>query len=85
MILGIVSGLVGSFYEFVPRKAIKSFAEFLLFDINVLGHRIRHNDLILVGAVLLIISFVSFYKVIRLSRAAVKKKNNPPSGSRRRR
>ena len=44
---GIATGMIGSFYEFVPRKTIKSIAEFLLFDIDVLGHRIRHNDLIL--------------------------------------
>ena len=65
---GIITGIIGSFYEFVPRKTIKSMAEFLLFDINILGHRIRHNDLILFGVVLLIISFVSFYKVYKLSK-----------------
>ena len=66
LVLGIITGIIGSFYEFVPRKTIKSIAEFLLFDLNVLGHRIRHNDLILFGCVLLIISFVSFYKVYKL-------------------
>ena len=65
-ILGIVTGIIGGFYEFVQRKAIKSISEFLLFDVDILGHRIRHNDLILVGTILLIISFVSFYKVYRL-------------------
>ncbi|MBI3027260.1 hypothetical protein HYY70_04030 [Candidatus Woesearchaeota archaeon] len=68
LILGIVTGICGSFYEFIPRKTIKSAAEFLLFDANVLGHRIRHNDLILAGTILLIISFVSFYKVYKLSK-----------------
>ncbi|MBI2650139.1 hypothetical protein HYX04_02380 [Candidatus Woesearchaeota archaeon] len=68
LILAIITGIVGSFYEFVPRKTIKSIADFLLFDVNVMGHRIRHNDLILLGAVLLIISFVSFYKVYKLGR-----------------
>lgn len=66
--LGIVTGVIGSFYEFVPRKTIKSIAEFLLFDANILGHRIRHNDLILLGSIMLIISFVSFYKVYTLSK-----------------
>ncbi|MBI3035390.1 hypothetical protein HYY71_03635 [Candidatus Woesearchaeota archaeon] len=66
LILGIVTGLIGSFYEFIPRKTIKSIAEFLLFDINVLGHRIRHNDLILIATILLIVSFVSFYKVYKM-------------------
>ena len=66
--LGIATGILGSFYEFVPRKTIKSMAEFLLFDINILGHRIRQNDLILLGTVLLIISFVSFYKVYKLKK-----------------
>ena len=66
--LGISAGIAGIFYEFVPRKTIKSIEEFLLFDMNILGHRIRHNDLILIGAVLLIISFVSFYKVYKLSK-----------------
>jgi len=65
-ILGIAAGIIGSFYEFVPRKAIKSIAEFLLFDINLFGHRIRHNDLILFGALMLIISSVSLYKVYKL-------------------
>ena len=64
--LGIVTGIIGSFYEFVPRKIIRSTAEFLLFDMDVLGHRIRHNDLILLGTILLIVSFVSFYKVYKL-------------------
>ena len=68
LVLGIVTGITGSFYEFVPRKTIKSIAEFLLFDVNILGHRIRHNDLILFGAVMLIISFVSFYKVYKLNK-----------------
>jgi len=67
LVTGILTGMVGSFYEFVPRKTIRSAAEFLLFDVDVLGHRIRHNDLILVGAVLLIISAVSFYKVYKLT------------------
>ena len=66
LVLGIVTGIIGSFYEFVPRKIIKSIAEFLLFDVNVLGHRVRQNDLILIGCVLIIISFVSFYKVYKL-------------------
>ena len=64
--LGIAAGIFGVFYEFVPRKMIKSTSEFLLFDVNILGHRIRHNDLILFGAIMLIISFVSFYKVYSL-------------------
>jgi hypothetical protein len=66
--LGLAAGIIGSFYEFVPRKTVKSISEFLLFDIDVLGHRIRHNDLILLGTVMLIVSFVSFYKVYRLMR-----------------
>ena len=66
LVLGIATGMIGSFYEFVPRKTIKSIAEFLLFDVNILGHRVRQNDLILFGTVLLIISFVSFYKVYKL-------------------
>ena len=68
LVLGIAVGILGIFYEFVPRKTIKSISEFLLFDVNVLGHRIRHNDLILFGAIMLIISFVSFYKVYKLSK-----------------
>ena len=67
LVLGMVTGIVGSFYEFVPRKVIKSITEFLIWDINVLGHRIRHNDLILFGTVMLIVSFVCFYKVYKLS------------------
>ena len=74
LVLGIVTGIIGSFYEFVPRKTIKSIAEFLLFDVNILGHRIRHNDLILFGAIMLIISFVSFYKVYKLSKKNRNKK-----------
>ena len=66
IMLGIAAGIIGSFYEFVPRKTIKSISEILLFDMDVLGHRIRHNDLILAGTILLIVSFVSFYKVYKL-------------------
>ena len=69
LILGIITGITGSFYEFVPRKTIKSIAEFLVWDIDVLGHRIRHNDLILFGCVMLIISFVGFYKVYKFMRS----------------
>ena len=72
LVLGIVTGLIGSFYEFVPRKTVKSIAQFLIWDVNILGHRMRQNDLILIGCVLLIISFVSFYKVYKL----MKKKGN---------
>ena len=67
MILGIVTGIIGSFYEFAPRKTIKSVAEFLIFDVDMLGHRIRNNDLILFGVIMLIVSFASFYKVYKLS------------------
>ena len=66
--LGIAAGILGIFYEFVPRKTIKSISEFLLFDVNILGHRIRQNDLILFGTIMLIVSFVSFYKVYKLSK-----------------
>ena len=68
VILGIVSGTLGSFYEFTPRNTIKSFAEFLIFDVKVLGYRIRHNDIILFATVMLIISLVSLYKVYKLMR-----------------
>lgn len=72
---GIATGIIGSFYEFVPRKSIESITKFLVFDISVLGHRIRQNDMILFGAVMLIISFVSFYKVYKLHGKASKGKN----------
>ena len=72
--LGIASGLIDSFYEFVPRKTIESIAQFLVLDFNVFGHRIRHNDLILAGTILLIVSFVSFYKVYKLSKKNRNKK-----------
>ncbi len=74
IMLGIATGVIGSFYEFVSRKTIKSIAEFLLFDINVLGHRIRHNDLILLGAIMLIVGFVSFYKVYKMNKKLRKNK-----------
>ena len=66
IVFGIVTGIVGSIYVFVPRKTIASVSRFFLFDITVLGHRILQNDLILFGTVMLIISFVNFYKVYRL-------------------
>ena len=68
IILCIVTGIIGAFYEFVPRKSIKSISEFLLLDMNMLGHRIRQNDLILFGNILLIIGIVSFYKIYRISK-----------------
>ncbi len=68
ILLGTISLIKGSFYEFVPRKTIKSLSEFLLFDVNILGHRIRQNDLILFGNILLIIGFVCFYKIYRMSK-----------------
>ena len=68
LIIAIITGLVGSFYEFVPRKIIKSIADFLIFDFVVLGHRLRRNDLILFGIILLIISLVSFYKYFKLKK-----------------
>ena len=66
LIQGIITGLIGIFYEFVPRKTIKSISQYMLMDIDILGHRIRQNDLMLASSVLLIISFVSFYKVYRM-------------------
>jgi hypothetical protein len=68
LLLGTVTGIVGGFYEFVPRARIRALAPDLLLDILVLGHRIRHNDLILLGTALLIVSLVSFYKVYHDSR-----------------
>jgi len=87
LILGLVTGIIGSFYEFVPRKTIKSIAEFLLFDIDIFGRRVRQNDLILLGSVLLIISFVSFYKVYKYekSKGQRKKATKPISGRRKQR
>ena len=73
--LGIITGLVGSFYEFVPRKAVKSISPTLIWDVNILGHRMRQNDLVLIGCVLLIISFVSFYKVYKLMKNKDSQKN----------
>ena len=67
LFLGIAAGIIGAFYDFVPRKSIKSISEFLLFDINILGHRIRQNDLILFGNILLIIGIVIFYRIYRIS------------------
>jgi len=78
IILGIITGIIGSFYEFVPRKTIRSISNFLLFDADILGHRIRHNDLILIGTILLIISFVSFYKVYTLYQTKILPKNHNP-------
>ena len=75
ILLGIVTGVIGSFYEFVPRKVIKSIAEFLIWDVNILGHRMRQNDLILFGCIMLIISFVSFYKVYKFARHKDSAKN----------
>ncbi len=63
LILTIITLIIGSFYQFVPRKTIKSIAEFLIFDFIIFGYRIRQNDIILVSTILLIISLVSFYKV----------------------
>ncbi len=68
LVLAIITGVIGTFYEFVPRKTIKSIAEFLVFDITLFDYRIRHNDLILLGTILLIISFVSFYKVYKMNK-----------------
>ena len=66
LILAILTLIIGSFYQFVPRKTIKSIAEFLIFDFVIFGYRIRQNDIILVSTILLIISLVSFYKLYRL-------------------
>ena len=75
LVLGIVTGIIGSFYEFVPRKAIKSIAEFLIWDVDILGHRIRQKHLILFATVILIVSFVSLYKVYKLARYKDSAKN----------
>jgi H+/Cl- antiporter ClcA len=66
LFLAILTLIVGSFYQFISRKTIKSIAEFLIFDFVILGHRIRQNDIILVSTILLIISLVSFYKLYNL-------------------
>lgn len=73
LVIGILSLIAGGFYEFVPRKAIKSISEFLIFNITVFGYRIRQNDIILAATILLIISFVSFYKFYKLNRSSKKK------------
>lgn len=63
--LALVTLIIGSFYQFVPRKTIKSIAEFLIFDLVIFGYRIRQNDIVLVSTILLIISLVSFYKLYK--------------------
>ena len=67
LIMALLTFIIGSFYEFIPRKIIKSISEFLIFDIIILNHRIRQNDLILIATIFLIISFVSFYKFYKLT------------------
>ena len=66
LVLAIITLVVGSFYQFIQRKTIKSIAEFLIFDFVIFGYRIRQNDIILVSTILLIISLVSFYKYYKL-------------------
>jgi hypothetical protein len=73
LVLGVITLVIGSFYEFVPRKVIKSISEFLIFNVVVFGYRIRQNDIILVATILLIVSFVSFYKFYKLSKLSKKK------------
>lgn len=68
LIIAIITGLIGAFYEFVPRKIIKSITDLLIFDIVVFSHRIRQNDLILFATIMLIISLVSFYKFYKLNK-----------------
>ena len=72
LILAIITGLIGSFYQFLPRKTIKSIAEFLIFDTTLFGYTIRQNDIILISTLLLIISLVGFYKVYSLYKPAPK-------------
>jgi len=73
IILAAVTGLIGSFYHFVPRKTIKEISEFLIFNTTVLSYRIRQNDLVMFSTILLIISLVSLYKVYKLSIVSKKK------------
>ncbi|MBI2671710.1 hypothetical protein HYX16_02135 [Candidatus Woesearchaeota archaeon] len=68
LVLAVVTGLIGSFYQFVPRKIIQSIAGFLIFNIVIFDYRIRQNDIILVSTIFLIISVVSFYKFSKLSK-----------------
>jgi len=73
LIIGIITFVIGSFYEFVPRKIIKSISELLIFNFMVFGYRIRQNDIILVATILLIVSFVSFYNFYKLSKSSKKR------------
>src|SRR3989344_4512976 len=68
IILGAVGLVLGGFYQFVPRKTVKSIAEFLIFDVTLLGYRIRQNDIILVSTLLLVVFLVSVYKLYTLRR-----------------
>ena len=72
LILAIVTGIIGSFYQFLPRKTVKSIAEWLIFDRTIFGYTIRQNDIILVSTLLLVIGLVSFYKVYTLYKSAPK-------------
>jgi hypothetical protein len=66
LILAIITGLIGGFYQFVPRKTVRSIAEFLIFNFTIFGYTIRQNDIILVSTLLLVISLVGFYKLYAL-------------------
>ena len=72
ILLGAGTLLIGGFYQFLPRKTVKSIAEFFIFDVTLFGYKIRQNDIILVSTLLLVICLVSFYQVYRLYRAQAK-------------
>ncbi|MBS3138785.1 hypothetical protein J4207_03710 [Candidatus Woesearchaeota archaeon] len=75
-ILGVVTLLVGGFYHFVPRKTVRSIAEFLIFDVTVFGYKIRQNDIIMVSTLLLVIALVSFYQLYKTTQKSVSQAYN---------
>lgn len=66
--IALITGIIGLFYQFTPRNTIKSISEFLIFNITILGYKIRHNDIILVSTLFLIIFSVSLYKIYKLKK-----------------
>ena len=75
-VLGVVTLLIGGFYHFVPRKTVRSIAEFLIFDVTVFGYKIRQNDIIMVSTLLLVIALVSFYQLYKTTQKSVSQAYN---------
>ncbi len=55
IVVGIITLIFGSIFHFIPNNTLRSYN---------LTFGLEHNSHVIIGSILLIIAFVSFYRIV---------------------